>query len=99
MVIVGVLSVPVLIIVGIKALKHFFSVKVTEKEFSAAQLHLKDLVGQEGVAITQLRPSGTARFGKQKVDVVAEGELIERDTRVKIVEVESNRVVVRAVKG
>jgi len=97
LVVAGVLSIPVIIIIAIKTLKHFFSVNETQEDFSAAQLHLKDMVGQEGVAITQLRPAGTVRFGDKKVDVVSESELIERDTRVKIIEVESNRVVVRAV--
>jgi len=50
-----------------------------------------------GVALTQLRPSGTAKIGGQRVDVVAESGLIERDTEIKVVAVEGMRVVVRAV--
>lgn len=92
-----ILSVPILIALWIKVLNRVMASKMTQKGTSGAQMHLKDLVGSEGVALTQLRPSGTVRIGDMKVDVVAESEVIERNARVKVVEVESNRVVVRAV--
>jgi len=95
---ITVASIPVLIVLWVKVLNRVLAIKMTQKGYTSAQVDLKALVGQEGVAMTQLRPSGMARFGDEKVDVVAEGEVIERNTRVKIVEVESNRVVVRAVQ-
>jgi membrane-bound serine protease (ClpP class) len=52
------------------------------------------LLGATGVAETQLRPSGKGRFGNQLVDVVTEGDLIERGTPIQIVNVEGARVVV-----
>lgn len=58
------------------------------------------LMGTTGVAETNLRPSGSARFGEQLVDVVTEGDLIERGAPVTIVKVEGSRVVVvRAARG
>ena len=56
-----------------------------------------ELLNGTGVALTQLRPSGTASINGQRVDVVTEGGLIERGTAVKVVAVEGARVVVRAV--
>jgi membrane-bound serine protease (ClpP class) len=50
-----------------------------------------------GVALTQLRPSGTAKINGQRVDVVTEGALIERGTAVKVVVVEGARIVVREI--
>ena len=35
-----------------------------------------DLVGQDGVAVTDLRPAGTAQIGAERVDVVTEGEYV-----------------------
>ena len=55
-----------------------------------------ELVGLTGVAFTQLRPSGTALIGGQRVDVVTEGALIEKGSALKVVAVEGMRVVVRA---
>jgi membrane-bound serine protease (ClpP class) len=55
------------------------------------------LLNQTGTAFTQLRPAGTALINGQRVDVVTEGQLIERDTPIQVVAVEGMRVVVRAL--
>ncbi len=55
-------------------------------------------VGQEGVALTLLRPSGTARFGGAPVDVVTEGDLIEPGTPVVVIALDGVRVVVAPVE-
>jgi membrane-bound serine protease (ClpP class) len=55
------------------------------------------LLHAEGVADTDLRPVGVGRFGDERVDVVSEGVLIARGTRLRVVQVEGARVVVRAV--
>ena len=56
-----------------------------------------DLVGQEGRAITDLRPSGTALIGDERVDVVSESEWITEGTPVRVVSAEGYRHVVRPV--
>lgn len=55
------------------------------------------LVNRTGVAITQLRPSGTAFINGTRVDVVTEGGLIEQGASIRVVSVEGLRVVVREV--
>ena len=52
-------------------------------------------LGETGVAKTPLRPAGVVRFGDDYVDVVSEGAFIEEGSRVKIVKLSGNRVVVR----
>ncbi len=42
-------------------------------------------VGQLGVTISQLYPGGKARFGEETLDVLTEGELVEKGRRVKII--------------
>lgn len=54
------------------------------------------LLGQQGLATTQLTPSGKARFGSELVDVIADSEVIGRGTPVVVVAVQGNRVVVRS---
>lgn len=56
---------------------------------------VSDLLGQEGVALTLLRPAGTARIDGRKVDVVAESNLIQAQEAVVVIRVEGMRVVVR----
>ncbi len=51
-------------------------------------------VGELGTAATFLRPAGKARFGERDIDVVTEGDFIEKDAKVKILAIKGNRVVV-----
>lgn len=55
------------------------------------------LLGARGTATTTLVPSGKARFGEQLVDVVSDGEFIDRGLPITVVEVQGTRVVVRQV--
>jgi membrane-bound serine protease (ClpP class) len=56
-----------------------------------------ELVGTEGVALTDLRPAGAARFGEERVDVVADSEFIRAGTPVKVIRSEGYRHVVKPV--
>jgi len=56
-----------------------------------------ELVGRDGVAITDLRPSGTARIAEERVDVITEGEYVSQGSRVQVVRSDGYRHVVRAV--
>jgi membrane-bound serine protease (ClpP class) len=56
-----------------------------------------ELIGREGVAEGMLRPAGIVLFGDERRDVVTTGEFIEAHTRVRVVAVEGNRVVVERV--
>ncbi|MGH4126071.1 MAG: NfeD family protein [Clostridium sp.] len=58
---------------------------------------LEYFVGQEGVTITILRPSGIAEINGIKMDVVSEGAFITENTKVKIIKVEGPRIVVRVL--
>lgn len=52
-------------------------------------------IGDRGEALSTLRPSGRARIGDATVDVVAQGDFIEKGESVRIHEIKGNRVVVR----
>jgi len=54
------------------------------------------LLGRSGVATTTLRPTGKAEFDNQLVDVITEGEILDRGTQVDVVEVRGNQIIVRA---
>jgi hypothetical protein len=57
--------------------------------------HFDTLLGARGTAATQLVPGGKALFGDRLVDVMADGQFIERGEPVVVVEVEGYRVIVR----
>ncbi|HAL92740.1 MAG TPA: hypothetical protein DCM68_06925 [Verrucomicrobia bacterium] len=53
------------------------------------------LVGKTGVTLNALRPSGAARFGDDRLDVVTSGEFIDAGTPVQIIEAHGSRIVVQ----
>ncbi len=53
------------------------------------------LIGKEGVSLTPLRPTGIAVVGGRRIDVVTEGIFLPKDTKIKVINVEGNRIVVR----
>ena len=56
-----------------------------------------ELLGAMGVAVTPLRPSGKAQFGGQFLDVIAEGDYVAPGGRVRVVEIEGTRIVVKEI--
>jgi membrane-bound serine protease (ClpP class) len=58
-----------------------------------------DLLGREGLALTDLRPSGTVLLGEEKVDAISESEWIEEGTDVRVVSSEGYRLVVRPLRA
>lgn len=54
--------------------------------------------GDKGKVITRLHPAGKAKFGEAIVDVIAEGEFLEKEMDVEIVEIHGNRVVVKQIE-
>lgn len=53
------------------------------------------LLGQTGVALTTLRPSGTAEIGGRRVDVVSQSTFVAAGEPVEVVSVRGSRVEVR----
>lgn len=56
-----------------------------------------NLVGQEVIALTSLRPSGTVKLGDRRIDVVTDGDFVDKGTSVKIVSAVGSRVVVSRI--
>ena len=60
-------------------------------------LGLEGSIGKQGIAESDLHPSGWVLLGDLKVFVVSEGEFIGKGLTVKVLSVDGNRVVVREV--
>ena len=61
-----------------------------------AALPRGDLVGRDGVALTDLRPSGAAVVAGERLDVITEGEYVSAGSAVRVVRSEGYRHVVRS---
>jgi membrane-bound serine protease (ClpP class) len=58
-----------------------------------------ELIGKEGRALTDLRPSGTGLFDDERIDVVSEQDWIEEGSPIRITASEGYRHVVRLVRS
>lgn len=56
------------------------------------------LVGRRGLAVTALRPEGTALVGEDRLEVTTDGEWVEEGEEVEVVWAEGVRARVRAVR-
>lgn len=52
-------------------------------------------IGQVGVALTHLRPSGSGLFNDERLDVITEGEYLDAGAKIIIVKDEGYRLIVR----
>jgi len=66
--------------------------------WKASDEGLGTLLGKEGRTLTPLRPAGLVEIDERRIDVVSDSELIGAGVRVRVVEVEGNRVVVEPVE-
>jgi membrane-bound serine protease (ClpP class) len=53
-------------------------------------------IGATGETMTALRPAGTIIIDGERIDAVSDGNFIDMNTTVRVVEVQGNRVVVEA---
>jgi len=58
---------------------------------------LEYLLGKQGVAITDLRPTGTGDFDGIEFDVISEGKYIPKDTKLVIYKVQGSKLIVKAI--
>ena len=58
----------------------------------------ESLVGETGVADTDLHPSGWIKTSKKRLFVLSEGKFIEKESNVEILSVNGNRILVREIK-
>jgi membrane-bound ClpP family serine protease len=54
-------------------------------------------VGDEGTTRSALRPMGTAEFGNQQYEVRSLGSFVESGSRIKIVQILSNQIIVEPI--
>jgi len=63
-----------------------------------SHVNINDLMGKEGVATSALRPYGEVDFGGVRVEVSScGGIIIERGAKVRVVEIQANKVIVNII--
>lgn len=98
------LLVPGALLIGLKLFprspmgRHMVSPGLSFEGEAATDARDRAAIGREGLVESALRPTGIARIDGRRVDVVTRGELLEPGTRVRVVEVSGNRLVVAALE-
>ena len=59
---------------------------------------LKEMLGSVGLVVTPLRPVGMCDFSGQRLECVAEGGYVDKDKKVKVIDVESTQLTVRVIE-
>lgn len=68
-----------------------------ELGYTVGTKDLKLLTGKEGRALTPLRPSGIVEVNGKKLNALTQGEYVDSNSKIKIISVEGNKIVVEAV--
>lgn len=55
-------------------------------------------LGREGITATMLRPSGIARIDGERLDVITDGQFVEKGVAVKVVKTGAGRIIVSPVE-
>ena len=98
-VIADIILIPILVYFGIKFLAKSpvtLRTKLSKEDGVTSQsLDHNDYLGSQGVAVTDLRPSGVATIEDERLDVVTQGEYIEKQTQIIVIAVRGNQIVVK----
>jgi membrane-bound serine protease (ClpP class) len=93
LVIINLISIPATLIFAVKKLKNSKKMALEDKIEGEAFVSPVN-VGDTGVAVTDLRPAGTAKFNDKNIDVYSEGGYIQKGEKVKVISAENAGVKV-----
>lgn len=55
-------------------------------------------IGKTGITLTMLRPSGIARIDDERVDVMTDGEFVEKGVRIKVIKARQGGMIVTPIE-
>lgn len=58
-----------------------------------------DLVNSTGMTLNDLRPTGFAMIGEEKVEVTTSGKMIRKNTPIRVIGVEGQKIIVEKLEG
>jgi membrane-bound ClpP family serine protease len=97
--IIDLIMIPVLIILGLKFIARSpVTLRETlsrEKGITSQSEDMDQVLGLEGIALTDLRPAGMALISDQRTDVVTRGEYLEKGTHIIVIKITGNQIVVK----
>ena len=68
-----------------------------KKDGYTISINLDKMIGQEGITTTDLRPSGKILVESKTYQAISQGDYIEKDTEIIIINIDENQLVVKKV--
>ena len=68
-----------------------------EAGYSSLSKEYEELLGLDGLTITDLRPVGTIRINGKDYSALSNAEWIKKDTKVKVIEVDGTKILVKRI--
>lgn len=65
-----------------------------EAGYNSMNMEYENLVGEEGITLTDLRPVGTVKIGGKSYSAQSDGKWMVRETKVKVVSVDGTKILV-----
>ena len=81
------------------AVGKFIFLRHSQKGYDVSVPEDREVVGKEGVTLSFLRPAGIAQIDGKRVNVITEGDFIEKNARIKVCELRDNNLVVRRIES
>ncbi len=57
-----------------------------------------DYIGKTGITLTMLRPSGIAKIDDERVDVMSNGEFVEKGVKIKVIKARQGSMIVTPIE-
>lgn len=70
-----------------------------EAGYSSLNEEFAQLIGKEGIAMTDMRPVGTIMIGDKDYSGISNAQWIKKGTKVKVTQVDGTRILVKEVEG
>lgn len=70
-----------------------------EAGYNSMNMDYELLVGQVGITLNDMRPVGTIRINNKDFSAVSDGQWIERNSEVRVVDVDGTRILVELVQN
>lgn len=65
-----------------------------DKGYSTMNKSYKQLIGEEGITLTDMRPVGTVRINEIDYSAVTNGQWLKKDTQIVVTEVDGTRILI-----
>jgi membrane-bound serine protease (ClpP class) len=78
--------------------RFILSEQLTTDKGYVPQLSREKWIGQEGVALSMLRPSGLADINGERLDVITSGDYVDKGKPIRVMSVDGTRILVKEIK-